>query len=79
MAKFEFEDQLYSNGFTFTYSEKFSSYECRGGNYFNDYHDQVPEPKLQKAADKLAEHLKSQNIQTTIEWGEKGWIEVIII
>jgi hypothetical protein len=79
MAKFEFEDQLYSNGYTFNYYKEYSMYQCEGENYFSNDHAPEPEPKLQVAADKLAEHLKSQNIQTTIEWGEKGWIEVIII
>jgi len=54
-------------------------YEARGGQYFDDDHDQVPEPELQLAAAKLQTRLKeSEGIETQIEFGEKGWIEVYI-
>ena len=66
------------NNHTFEYMEDLNGYECRGASYFDDYHDQVPEPSLQEAADKLESHLKDQGIECSIEHGEKGWIEVMI-
>jgi len=53
-------------------------YEARGGQYFDDDHDQVPEPELQLAAAKLQTRLKEQGVSTQMEFGEKGWIEVYI-
>jgi len=53
-------------------------YECRGGTYYDDDHDQVPEPKLQLAATQLQVNLKKEGLDTQIEFGEKGWIEVYI-
>jgi len=72
------QDNITFNGHNFKYIKEHSMYECRGGSYYDDYHDQVPEPSLQKAADKLLEHLESQKINASIEWGEKGWIEIMI-
>ena len=65
------------NGHTFELDTD-SCYECRGGMYHDDEHDQVPEPSLQKAADQLQASLKSEGISSEIEFGEKGWIEVHI-
>ena len=64
------------DGHTFTLNDDF--YECRGGRYFDDDHDQVPEPSLQKAAYQLQASLKKEGIESEIEFGEKGWIEVYI-
>jgi hypothetical protein len=64
------------DGFTFTLED--SCYECKGDRYFDDEHDQVPEPKLQKAASKLQGQLQAEGIPSEIEFGEKGWIEVYI-
>jgi len=66
------------NGHTFEYMEDLNGYESRGSSYYDDYHDQVPEPSLQKAADKLEDHLNEQGMKCSVEWGEKGWIEVMI-
>ena len=66
------------NGYTFEYQKEDNYYECRGDSYYDDEHDQVPEPGLQEAAEQLLEHLESQKINASIEWGEKGWIEVMI-
>lgn len=64
------------DGFTFELDD--SCYECRGAMYHDDDHDQVPEPKLQEAAYKLQALLKSEGIDSEVEHGEKGWIEVYI-
>ena len=53
-------------------------YECRGESYYDDDHDQVPEPSLQKAASILEERLVSDGHLVQVEHGEKGWIEVYI-
>lgn len=53
-------------------------YESRGAMYYDDEHDQVPEPSLQAAATILQTSLKEDGINTQIEWGEKGWIEIYI-
>tara|TARA_R110002072_G_C7519050_1_gene496088 strand:+ start:249 stop:479 length:231 start_codon:yes stop_codon:yes gene_type:complete len=66
------------NGHTFEYQKEDNYYECRGSSYYDDEHDQVPEPSLQEAAEQLVEHLESQKINASIEWGEKGWIEIMI-
>lgn len=66
------------NGFKFELSEDKLYYECRGATYFDEEHDQVPEPALQVAADKLAKLLKEEGNSPDIDWGEKGWIEVWI-
>lgn len=63
-------------GFTFELND--DCYECRGGTYHDDEHDQVPEPRLQLAAAKLQVILKEEGIETEIEHGEKGWIEIYI-
>ena len=53
-------------------------YECRGGTYHDEDHDQVPEPSLQLAAASLQVKLKEEGLNTQIEHGEKGWIEIYI-
>jgi hypothetical protein len=55
-----------------------SCYECRGAMYHDDDHDQVPEPKLQEAANKLQGWLQSKGLKSEIEHGEKGWIEIYL-
>jgi len=66
------------NGHTFEYMEDLNGYECRGVRYFDDYHDQIPEPSLQRAADMLESYLIAGGTKCSVEWGEKGWIEVMI-
>lgn len=63
-------------GFTFSLND--SCYECRGATYYDDDHDQVPEPKLQEAAYKLQGWLQSKGLASHIEHGEKGWIEIYL-
>ena len=53
-------------------------YQARGGMYHDEDHDQVPEPELQLAAIELQTRLKKQGIDTEIEFGEKGWIEIYV-
>jgi len=72
------QNNIRFNGHDFEYQKEDNYYECRGNSYYDDYHDQVPEPSLQKAADMLQEHLEEQGINSNVEWGEKGWIEIMI-
>ena len=72
------QNNISFNGHNFKYQEDNKYYECRGDSYYDDYHDQVPEPSLQKAANMLQDHLEKQGINAEIEWGEKGWIEVML-
>lgn len=74
----DMKNRITFNNHTFEYIEDLNRYECRGASYFDDYHDQVPEPSLQYAAYKLESYLKDQGIKCFIEHGEKGWIEVLI-
>lgn len=62
----------------FTFELKDNCYECRGAMYYDDEHDQVPEPKLQEAAKKLKQSLVEDGYIVDIEYGEKGWIEVYL-
>lgn len=64
------------DGFTFEFDEDLNAYECRGATYYDDEHDQVPEPKLQVAAEKLKNKLAEEGYTFEVEWGEKGWIEL---
>jgi hypothetical protein len=60
----------------FTFKMVEGRYECRGDIYYDDEHDQVPEPSLQTAALKLREQLKSEGHEFEIVFGDKGWIEL---
>ena len=53
-------------------------YECRGATYYDEDHDQVPEPALQNAARVLQKQLKEEGYEFEIEFGEKGWIELYL-
>tara|TARA_R100001463_G_scaffold23551_2_gene56395 strand:- start:13608 stop:13853 length:246 start_codon:yes stop_codon:yes gene_type:complete len=64
------------NGHTFELVD--NCYECRGGSFYDEDHDQVPEPSLQIAADELEASLKEDGINAYVEYGEKGWIEVYL-
>jgi hypothetical protein len=74
----DLQENIRFNGHNFEYIKEHSMYECRGDSYYTDDHDQVPEPSLQKAADELEDHLIAQGLKCTVEWGEKGWIEIMI-
>ena len=64
------------DGFTFELNGDF--YECRGTTYYDDDNDQIPDPKLQKSAEKLKDYLFKSGYNVCIEHGEKGWIEVYV-
>jgi len=68
------------DGFTFelVVDEDTTRYECKGATYFDDEHDQVPEPKLWEAAEQLESDLKAEGLNANAEQGEKGWVEIYI-
>jgi hypothetical protein len=68
--KFEFVSQ--DNG-----DDQF--YQCRGDIYYDDYHDQIPEPSLWLAACKLEEVLLKEGVKANADYSEKGWVEVTIL
>ena len=53
-------------------------YQCRGEVMYDDYHDQIPEPKLWDAAVKLGEILAKDGLDVDVNHSEKGWVEVTI-
>jgi hypothetical protein len=62
-------------GFVFELTDD-GYYEAKGSTYYDDDHDQVPEPKLQHAALIFEKQLKDEGHDFQIEFGEKGWIEL---
>ncbi len=67
------------DGHTFTFNEEYDTYECRGRVCYDDEHDEIPEPSLWAAAEKLANMLKDEGFGTAYrEHSEKGWVEVRI-
>jgi hypothetical protein len=54
-------------------------YQCRGGTYYDDDHDQVPEPGLWRAALTLAAQLREEGFEAEPEHSEKGWVEVFVL
>ena len=53
-------------------------YQCRGEVMYDDYHDQMPEPSLWKAAIKLEGILFKEGHKVEATHSEKGWVEVVI-
>jgi len=53
-------------------------YQCRGEVMYDDEHDQIPEPGLWKAAQRLVEILKADGHKAIRNHSEKGWVEVCI-
>jgi len=53
-------------------------YQCRGEIMYDDYHDQMPEPSLWKAAIKLEGMLFKEGYKVEATHSEKGWVEVVI-
>jgi len=52
-------------------------YQCRGEIMYDDDHDQMPEPALWSAANKLAGILCDEGMESWIAThSEKGWVEV---
>ena len=66
------------NGWRFTWVEEHNWYQCRGDVMYDDYHDQIPEPSLWKAALALAEILTKEGHKAEANHSEKGWVEVTI-
>ena len=74
-------DNIRVNGWDFEYVEndyddKF--YQCRGEVMYDDEHDQIPEPSLWQAAEKLENILAEDGIISYAGHSEKGWVEVTI-
>ena len=53
-------------------------YQCRGEVMYDDDHDQIPEPSLWRAAEKLEEILTKDGLKVYAGHSEKGWVEVTI-
>ena len=53
-------------------------YECRGGMFYDDDHDETPEPSLWLAAMQLENDLLSEGYVAEANHSEKGWVEVTI-
>ena len=54
-------------------------YQCRGGTFYDDDHDQVPEPNLWQAALALASELREEGFGAEPDHSEKGWVEVYVL
>lgn len=67
------------NGYVFELDEDESMYECRGNVCYDDEHDEVPDPILWKATNKLVDILAEKGIRAIAEYSEKGWQEVQLI
>ena len=69
------------NGWDFEYVEndyddKF--FQCRGEVMYDDEHDEMPEPSLWRAAQKLVDILVNDGLRVYAGHSEKGWVEVTI-
>ena len=67
--EFEFVDQGSGDRF----------YQCRGDVYYDDEHDEIPEPGLWEAALELEQQLKDDGYVADANHSEKGWVEVTIL
>lgn len=55
-------------------------YQCRGEVMYDDDHDEMPEPELWDAAERLGETLERlYDLRTCVSHSEKGWVEVQIL
>ena len=72
------EKTITVDGHRFEYDEENKMYECRGAICYDDEHDEMPEPSLWKAAEKLERMLREQGHNANCEHSEKGWVEVTI-
>jgi hypothetical protein len=54
-------------------------YQCRGEVMYDDEHDQMPEPSLWRAAQRVVEILKADGHKASRSHSEKGWVEVNLI
>ena len=69
-------DYITVNGWTFEYNTEHNFYECRGRVFYDDEHDEMPDPSLWEATNKLAKELRSEGHNAQATWSEKGWVEV---
>lgn len=53
-------------------------YQCRGEVMYDDEHDEMPEPSLWRAAEKLTGILTKDGLKAYADHSEKGWVEVNI-
>ena len=53
-------------------------YQCRGEVMYDDEHDEMPEPSLWRAAEKLEKILTKDGLNVYAGHSEKGWVEVTI-
>ena len=53
-------------------------YQCRGEVMYDDEHDEMPEPSLWRAAQKLVDILVKDGLRVYAGHSEKGWVEVTI-
>jgi hypothetical protein len=53
-------------------------YQCRGEVMYDNEHDQIPEPSLWRAAEKLNTILTKDGLNVDTNHSEKGWVEVTI-
>jgi len=67
--EFEFVDQGPDDRF----------YQCRGDVYYDDEHDEIPEPGLWEAALELEQQLKDEGYVADVSHSEKGWVEVVLL
>jgi hypothetical protein len=67
------------NGWKFTWDEDNEMYECRGAIYYDDEHDEIPEPALWEAALQLEQQLKDEGYVAEAQHSEKGWVEVMLL
>jgi len=54
-------------------------YQCRGDVYYDDDHDEQPEPGLWRAAMQLESDLISEGYKADAGYSEKGWCEVTLL
>jgi len=67
------------NFWEFNWNEDCNCYEARGDVFYDEEHDEMPDPDLWKAANKLANELRSEGINAQPDWSEKGWVEVNVL
>jgi hypothetical protein len=67
------------NGWKFDWDEDNEMYECRGAIYYDDEHDEIPEPGLWEAALELEQQLKDEGYVAEANHSEKGWVEVNLL
>lgn len=66
-------------GYTFKWNDEHEMYECRGALYYDDDHDEMPEPKLWEAALILEKQLTDEGYNAEAQYSEKGWVEVVLL